>query len=227
MARNRKAAEAVCLDVIESICPGNPNVGLYRELFDKKSPKYLNDAAFHDWMERLRSGQGCLVYVDAPGGKHKLKLERNIGPLAKKYDIQFFQQIWYTDESGDVFLTPNAYLILPWPVRRQAQLLVEKISIPESSGSIDDMTGQVTGSSKGSKLSFNELSLLKAFGLKYTITEFMKYRGGDVQGLAAMNQMIRQTGRVSQEVIEPYSGRAQSSATLKNILLGMHLDNTL
>lgn len=227
MAKNRKAAEAVILDVVESLCPGNPNVGFYRELFDKKSPKYLDDKAFDAWMQRLRNEESYLVFVDPPGSKYKLSLERNIGPLARKYDIEFFQKIWYTDDSGDVFLTPNEYLLLPWPLRRQAQLLVEKISIPESSGSVDDMTGQVTGASKGSKISFNELSLLNAFGLKHTIVELMKYRGGDTKGQAAMNQMIRQTGHASQEVIEPYSGRAQSTVTLKNLLLCMHLDNTL
>lgn len=227
MAKNRKAAESVILDVIDSICPGNPNVQLYKNLFDPKHPNYLSASAFDDWMGRLRRKEGFLVYVDPPGGKFKLTIERNLNILAPKYGIRFFQKLWYQDESGLWFQTPNAYLIMPWPIRRQAQLLVEKNSIPESSHAIDDLTGQVTGDARGSKISFPELSLLKAFGLKSTILEFMKYRGGDTRGYDAMNQMIRQTGHASQEAIEPYSGRAQSTVSLYNFLTAMHYDTTL
>lgn len=227
MPRNRKAAEKVCLEIIDSIAPGNPNVALYQQLFDPKSPKYLNDAQFHNWIERMRNKEGALVYIDPPGSKYPLDVMRNINVLGPKYGIEFFQHIWYQDESGDWFLTPNAYLILPFPVRRQAQLLVEKISIPENNHSIDDFTGQVTGDSKGSKISYPELSLLKAFGLKKTIEEFMHWRGGDVKGNRLMNQQILKTGGASMKALEPYAGEVGSTRSLRNILIGMHYDNTL
>lgn len=227
MARNRKAAEKVILDVIDSIAPGNPNVRLYEELFDPKNPKYLNDANFHNWMERMRRKEGALVYIDSIDTKYRLDAQRNINVLGPKYGIEFFQQLWYQDESGDWFLTPNAYLIVSFPVRRQAQLLVEKISIPEHNRSIDDFTGQVTGDSRGSKISYPELSLLKAFGLKKTIEEFMHWRGGDVKGNRLMNQQIMKTGGASMDALAPYAGEVTSTRTLRNILFGMHLDNTL
>lgn len=225
--RNRKAAEKVMLDVISSICPGNPNVAMYQELFDPKSPKYLNDAMFHDWMERMRRKEGALIYIDPPGSKFKLDVDRNVKELGPKYGIEFMQQLWYQDETGDWFLTPNVYLVLPFPVRRQAQLLVEKISIPENNNSIDDMTGQVTGASRGGKISYPELSLLKAFGMKKTIEEFMHWRGGDVKGHRIMNQQILKTGGASMDALAPYAGEVESTRTLANILLGMHYDNTL
>ncbi|BAS04843.2 putative RNA polymerase beta subunit [Ralstonia phage RSF1] len=215
------------MEIIDSIAPGNPNVALYQQLFDPKSPKYLNDAQFHNWIERMRNKEGALVYIDPPGSKYALDVMRNINVLGPKYGIEFFQHIWYQDESGDWFLTPNAYLILPFPVRRQAQLLVEKISIPENNHSIDDFTGQVTGDSKGSKISYPELSLLKAFGLKKTIEEFMHWRGGDVKGNRLMNQQILKTGGASMKALEPYAGEVGSTRSLRNILFGMHYDNTL
>lgn len=227
MPRNRKAAEKVILGVIDSIAPGNPNVQLYEELFSPQSKKYLNDVAFHNWMERMRNKEGALVYVDPPGSKFKLDASRNIEVLGPKYGIEFFQQLWYQDESGEWFLTPNAYLILPFPVRRQAQLLVEKISIPENNHSIDDFTGQVTGDSRGSKISYPELGLLKAFGLKSTIEEFMHWRGGDVKGNRLMNQQILKTGGASIKALAPYAGEVASTRSFKNILIGMHYDNTL
>jgi hypothetical protein len=227
MAKNRKAAEKVILGVIDSIAPGNPNVALYQQLFDPNSPKYLNDKQFDDWMERMRRKEGALVYVDPPGSKFKLSVDRNLHELGPKYGIEFFQQIWYQDDSGEWFLTPNAYLILPFPVRRQAQLLVEKISIPENNHSIDDFTGQVTGDSKGSKISYPELSLLKAFGLSRTIEEFMHWRGGDVKGNRLMNQQILKTGGASMDALSPYAGEVTSTKSLRNILIGMHYDTTL
>lgn len=227
MARNRAAAERMILDVINSICPGNPNVQFYENLFDPKHENYLNNAAFHDWMERLRRKEGALVYVDPPGSKFQLSVDHNTRVLGPKYGIEFFQQLWYQDESGDWFLTPNTYLILPQPVRRQAQLWVEKVSIPENNNSVDDMTGQVTGASRGSKISYPELNLLKAFGLRKTIEEAMHWRGGDVKGNRVMNQSILKTGSASMDALAPYSGEVGSTVTLRNILKGMHFETTL
>lgn len=226
MPKNRKAAEKVILKVIDSLHPGNPNVAMYQELFDPSSQKYINDRQFDDWMTRLRNKEGALVYVDPPGSKFPLTVERNL-ELGPEYGIEFFQQIWYQDESGEWFLTPNAYLILPFPVRRQAQLLVEKISIPENNHSIDDFTGQVTGDSKGSRISYPELGLLKAFGQKRTIEEFMHWRGGDVKGYRLLNQQIMKTGSGSMNALAPYAGQVTSTRSLKNILFGLHFDNTL
>ena len=225
--KNRKAAERVILDIIDSLCPGNPNVELYRQLFDPKHPRYLNDKAFDDWMNRLRNKEGALVYIDPPGSKYQLDVDRNLHELGPKYGIKFFQQLWYQDESGEWFLTPNVYLILPFPVRRQAQLLVEKISIPEHNHSIDDFTGQVTGDSKGSKISYPELGLLKAFGLSSTIEEAMHWRGGDVKGFRALNQQIMKTGGASMKALAPYAGEVSSTRTLRSLIRSMNYTTTL
>lgn len=227
MARNRAAAEAVILDVVDSICPGNPNVALFKDRFDPKSPNWIDNASFHDWMERIRRGEGAIPYIHPPGSKFEISVERNTTVLAKKYGIEFFQQIWYQDDNGEWFLTPNVYLLLPWPVRRQAQHLVEKISIPEHNHSIDDMTGQVTGDSKGSKISYPELGLLKAFGLSRTIEELMHWRGGDVKGYRLMNQQLMKNGQASMNALSPYAGEVTSTKTFRNILLAMNYTTTL
>lgn len=227
MARNRKAAEKVVLEVVDSICPGNPNVALYQDRFDPKSPNWINDPSFHNWFERIRRGEGAIPYIDPPGSKFVIDVDRNLHVLGPKYGINFFQQIWYQDENGEWFLTPNTYLILPFPVRRQAQLLVEKISIPEHNHSIDDFTGQVTGDSKGSKISYPELGLLKAFGLSRTIEEFMHWRGGDVKGYRLMNQQLMKTGEASMDALSPYAGEVTSTQTFRNILLAMNYTTTL
>lgn len=227
MARNRKAFEAVVLDVVDSICPGNPNVALYKELFDPKNPKYLTDKHIDAWVERIRNGTGAIAYLDPPGSKFKISVDRNIHVLGKKYGIEFFQQLWYQDENGEWFLTPNVYLIVPYPVRRQSQLLVEKISIPEHNRSVDDFTGQVTGDSKGSRISYAELGLLKAFGMDKVIEETMHWRGGDVKGYRLMNQQLLKTGKASMDALAPYAGEVKSTQSLRAIILAMNFDTTL
>lgn len=227
MAKNRPAAEKMILEIIDSIAPGNPNVGFYKELFDPKNPKYIDDKQFDDWMGRIRRGESALVYLDPPGGKFPISVDRNLHELGPKYGIQFFQQLWYQDDNGEWFLTPNVYLVVPFPVRRQAQLLVEKISIPEHNHSIDDFTGQVTGDSKGSRISYPELGLLKAFGMKATIEETMHWRGGDVKGFRILNQQIMKTGSASMKALKPYAGEVASTKSLRNLILAMNYTTTL
>jgi hypothetical protein len=112
-------------------------------------------------------------------------------------------------------------------LRRQAQLLVKKISIPEDNKSVDDFTGQPTGKSKGSKISYPETQILAALNLDNNLTELLKFRGGDVKGFDAMNNSISKTGGVSLASIEKLGTRVKSTETLHTLLTCMHIGNTL
>ncbi|WP_201285368.1 hypothetical protein, partial [Klebsiella pneumoniae] len=89
------------------------------------------------------------------------------------------------------------YLVIDVPLRRQVQLLQSKATIPENNKHIDDLSGQSTGPSKGSKISFPELQVLFAQGLDSTITELIQFRGGDAKAFNAMNRAIIENGGVS------------------------------
>lgn len=222
MAKNRKAAEAVCLKWINEILPGSDNVAFYKEAFAK-----MSDKEFDGFIEGLKDGTKQLAIVAPNGGAPKLEVGRNLR-IAKELGHEFFEKIWF-DHGDDrpPYLSPIKYLIVDLPLRRQAQVLEKKISIPVDNRSIDNFTGQPTGKSKGSKISYPETQILAALNLDATLTEMLKYRGGDLKGFNAMNAQISRTGSVRQETIEPVSGTVKSTETLSVFLTCAHLSNTL
>jgi hypothetical protein len=222
MAGNRKAAEKVILEYIEKMMPGSPNTQLYKELFAT-----MSDKQFDDFMKGIEDGSIRLAIIAPNFGEQQLSTERNL-KLAKELGHEFFERVWI-DPGNDIppYLSPIKYLVVDLPLRRQAQLLVKKISIPEDNKSVDDFTGQPTGKSKGSKISYPETQILAALNLDANLTELLKLRGGDIKGFDAMNAAISQTGGVSQEAIKHLGSRVKSTETLSIFLTCMHLKNTL
>jgi hypothetical protein len=222
MAGNRKAAEAVILEYVEKLLPGSENTKLYKDLFAS-----MGDKQFDEFMGKLKSGEIRLAVIAPNLNEPKLDISRNL-ELAEELDHNFFERIWI-DGGNEVppYLSPQRYLVVDLPLRRQAQLLVKKISIPEDTRSVDDFTGQPTGKSKGSKISYPEMQIMMALNLPASLTEFLKLRGGDVKGFDAMNAAISETGGVSLAAIASLGTKVKSTQTLSTFLTCMHLENTL
>lgn len=218
---NRKAAENFILKYIDKLLPGSQNTTIYKDLF-----KSMSDQDFDEFMTKIETNQIRLAIIVPNFGKESLNVERNFS-IAKELGHNFFQRLWIGIDEYKKYLTPIPYLVVDLPLRRQAQLLVKKISIPEDNNSVDDLTGQPTGKSKGSKISYPELQVLAAMGYDNSISELIKYRGGDTKGFHAMNTVISRTGKVSLKQIEPYAGGVESTRTLYSILTGMHLKNNV
>lgn len=219
---NRKAAEAVVLEYVEKLLPGSPNTKIYKDLFAA-----MSDKQFAEFMGKIEDGSARLAIIAPNLETPKLSMERNLA-LAKELDHEFFERIWIDAGDGTpMYLSPVKYLIVDLPLRRQAQLLVKKISIPEDNRSVDDYTGQPSGKSKGSKISYPETQIMAALNLDASLTEMLKYRGGDVKGFNAMNTAIAKTGGVSLDAIAPQAGKVKSTETLSTFLTCMHLSNTL
>jgi len=222
MNGNRQAAEAVIYKYIEKLLPGSENQQMYKDMFGK-----MSDKDFDLFMSMLEEGKIRLAIV-APNLKEpKLEIERNLA-IADELGHNFFERVWI-DPGNEVppYLSPIPYLIVDLPLRRQAQLLVKKISIPEDNKTVDDFTGQPTGKSKGSKISYPEMQVLAALDLEQNLVEMMKYRGGDVKGFDAMNASIARTGGVSLQNIEKLGTTVRSTETLSAFLTAMHLSNSL
>lgn len=222
MANNRAGAEAFILEWIEKLIPGSENPQIYKDMFAT-----MDDSSFDTFMADLESGEKTLAIVAPNFGKSRLETARNL-QLAKELGHNFFQRIWI-EGSGNTptYLTPIPYLIVDLPLRRQAQLLVKKISIPEDNKSVDDFTGQPTGKSKGSRVSYPETQVMAAMGLDNCLVEMLKYRGGDIKGFDAMNRSISNTGGVRLKSIEHLASGVESTRTMKTFLSGMHLSNNL
>lgn len=223
MSGNRKAAEKELLQCIDALLPGSENTRIYQDIF-----KGMPDNEFDQWISELESGARHLAIIVPELGKVTLDVERNLN-LAEKWGHNFYERIWMDPQNGaPAYLSNDKYLVVDLPLKRQAQFLIKKISIPEDNRSIDTFTGQPTGKSKGSKISWPELQILAALGgFDETIAEFFKFRGGDLQGFNAMNNMIANTGGVSLNSIGSLGTKVKAVQSLSTLLTSMHITNTL
>lgn len=220
----RKATENLLLTTLDEIDVGSSkdNTKYYRDLFSR-----FNDKQFDDFMCKLRDNKITLSMIIPNGGEVKVDVENNFR-IARKFNYEFVDHIKFKDvpEIGD-YITPVKYLTMILPIRRAAQTLSKKISIPESDNKIDMLSGQVTGKSKSSKLTLPEIQILAGMGLKSSIRELVKLRGGDLGGKNAMNTMLMKTGEASQADIEPYTTGVKSVEVLKNYFKAIHIASTL
>lgn len=221
MAGNRAAAQAVILEYIEKLMPGSENPQIYQELFAS-----MDDAAFDVWIQKLELGENRLAIIAPNLHDSRLTIDNNL-KLADELGHNFFEKL-RIDNGNDIppYFTPIPYLVVDLPLRRQAQLLAKKISIAEDTKSVDDFTGQPTGKSKGSKISYPEMQILAALNLDSNTIEMMKYRGGDEKGFDALNTSISKTGGVSLTALGKLGTKVKATQTLGIMLNCMHLSNT-
>jgi hypothetical protein len=222
MLGNRKAAEARILADIEKILPGSENPKYYQALFEG-----MDDQQFDAFMRALESGELTLSIIAPNFDEHQLDVKRNFA-TARQWGHAPFERVWMNDGDGTpMYLSNDPYPIMEVPVRRQAQLQDKKISVAEDAKSVDDLTGQPTGRSKGSKISFPELQLLAAQGLDDSIIELIKFRGGDTKGYNAFVDSLSGSGGVSLKAIQGMAGGVTSTQTLRTLLLCMHVTSTI
>jgi hypothetical protein len=223
MAKNRKAAEDYILKYINKLLPDKSNESLYVNLF-----KSMSDKDFDVFMKKVETGEIKLAVVDPNFNATGLSVERNF-KIAEEFKFEFFKHLWISGSNSTepTYLSVIPYLVMDMPIRRVSQLLTKKMSIPENNNIVDNLTGQPTGASKGARISFPELQVLAAIGMDSSLTEFMKYRGGDRRGLMAMNNTISKTGHVTLADMDKYQSGVESTKTLNVYLTGCHLQNTL
>lgn len=222
MAGNRQAAEALILDVIEEADNGGPNRAIMERYF-----RGMDDAQFAAYIDRLDS-RDEMIHLYVPNkAKHDVDISRNLN-IAEKLGHSFFERLWMTDpKTGQLMLTPKKYMVIHLPLRRQEQTLDKKISIPENNRVIDDLTGQPTGASKGSAISFPEFQVLHSKNMDRSLEELFKVRGGDEKAFREHNRLIMQTGVGRLDVVAQMPTKVRSTQTLADALKGMHLSNTL
>lgn len=218
----REEATAFILKHIEMMLPGSENTTYWKERLNS-----MSDRQFADFMDKLETGEQTLSLVVPNLSKPKLKIETLL-EVAKKLKVEIFQRLYKTDpNTGKRYLTPVRYMTGVMPFRRQVQLLQKKISIPEDNRHIDELSGQPTGPSKGSKVSFPELQVLDAQDINGLLPELLKFRGGDIEAGRALERQVIQTGQGTMSSIPAGATKVRSNETLSTLLKGAHLDNNL
>ena len=219
---NRKAAEAFILQFCKDIEPSGYNLEIYKKAFE-----LMSDNDFDSYMKDIRDGIAFLVLFKPLYKANGLTVENNLA-VAEKYGLQFFEKLIYSgNEDSPDYKTPIDYLIIELPYRRQSQTLVKKVSIPDNNKVIDELTYQPTGDSKGAKISYPELQVLIGMGLENTISELIRFRGGDRNGFNAYNAMFLRYGNANLKTLESYGTGVESTKTLRIYLTAMHLSNTI
>ena len=218
---NKEKAKSFILQFMKDIDPSGYNYNIYKDLLEEMSDKY-----FDEYMKGLASSEKSLVVFKPPYKATGISVENNL-KIAPKYQVSFFEKLIYKREDGLEYKTPIDYLIVDLPYRRMSQNLIKKVNIPEHNKSIDELTYQPTGESKGAKISYPELQVLIGMGLEHSIEELIKFRGGDKRGFHAYNAMFMRYGSASLKVLENYASGVESTKTLKSYLLAMHLNATI
>lgn len=219
----RELAEKEILYFIERILPGGENVKIYQELFARTS-----DIEFDDWMNRLANGEEILSIFNPNFHGTAMSLTRNI-EVGEELGCSLFQHLYLTDQdTGMVRKTPAKYMVGIVPFRRQAQTLESKMSVPDNDNVVDQLTGQATGVSKGSRMSYPEIQVNLSKGLDKMLLELVKFRAGDAKSYAAMNKSIYETGSVSLDSIMANTpSTVKATESLSVILKAMHISNNL
>lgn len=219
----RELAEKEILYFIERILPGGENVKIYQELFASTS-----DIEFDDWMNRLANGEEILSIFNPNFHGTAMSLTRNV-EVGEELGCSLFQHLYLTDQdTGMVRKTPAKYMVGIVPFRRQAQTLESKMSVPDNDNVVDQLTGQATGVSKGSRMSYPEIQVNLSKGLDKMLLELVKFRAGDAKSYAAMNKSIYETGSVSLDSIMANTpSTVKATESLSVILKAMHISNNL
>jgi len=216
----RKTVEALIISIIDTLDPSKTNSALYQKLFAR-----LSNDAFHTYMLGMKDGHIKLtLYV--PNLIMNLKM-KDIFQAAHELDLALFENIRLWDSTTQrYYLTPQKYPVLLLPVRRLKQYLMDKISVPEGDTTIDAFSGQVAKPDKGASISSVEMQTILSKGLKTSISELIRVRGGDINSYSQFRGQLEETGSASLNSIDSDS-RARSSVILSTYLTAMGVSNNL
>lgn len=219
---NRKKAEAAIFKFLKEVEPSGYNIEVYKKVFEE-----MSDKTFDTYMRGLRDKQMFIVIFKPMYEAKGITVENNF-KVAEKYGLKYYERLIFSGNKNEPdHMTATESLVISTPYRRQSQTLVKKISVPPNNKTIDQLTYQPTGASKGSKISFPELQVLIGMKLDKTIEELQQIRGGDRGGFAAYNAMIMRYGRANLAAIDPHRTGVESTRTLKIYLASMHVTSTL
>lgn len=191
------------------------NIGLISNLIDGMSDKEL-DALVDD----IANGKSVLPLV-VPNGS-TIDYE-DLLDTAKKRKVQLHKKI-ITIDGNKRTKGRIPRLVMEVPVKKLAQLVDKKRSIADDQHSVNHLTGQVTGASKSMSITNPELSLWSGNGMSDSIREATKYRGGDINSKLVIEKLAESGMEITQETLERYSSGPEVNNTVKQMLLGMHID---
>lgn len=195
---------------------------LYLKVIDSMSAK-----EFEAWIHDI-DNMDRFLEVMIPVSTGARFPEKEVIALTRKYGGEPFTQLRVVDDvTGETYITPEKYWVPLFPKRRQIQTMDSKVSLPESNKVRDNLTGAVTGASKGSSMSAVQTMSMLSRGCMANALELNKARGGDLTASREMNKALMQDGTVSLNQLLKNNSRPESSDTLGIRWNSMHISHTL
>lgn len=229
MSRRQEVTDYICKQM-DAVIPGDKsNSEMMRKYLDS-----LSEVSFKEYIRTL-----------APATTNEQKRKRNLLPfyrpnlsknkvniahlyrLCEKMGRPLEQRLIMTDPvTGLQYLTPHYYPCYDCNVGRQSQTISKKRSIPQRTQRIENLTGQPTSTSKGSRISSPEAKGLGSRGLVKTLIELAHVRGGSVESYREFRRNISETGQCTLNQVSGLA-RAKSTMTLASYLTACHIGNNI
>jgi len=213
----RKQVEKYIVDMVYKITKSEQNKQLYLDLFKK-----MNDKEFKEFMEWLKDDNILNVIVPHDKGVTNITIENNM-KVAKELGYDFFQYV-FIGPTGDEprRRSSKKYMQYILPFRRTKQTVLKGVSVSENDKKVDVLTGQMSGDSRSSRISYPEMQLLVGMGMTESVLEIASDRGGDPGAYRVLKQALLKYGKASRSMIEMYKEGVVSTQTLKSYFNGMH-----
>lgn len=213
---SREKAEKELYKYVTEIDPSGINTGLLK----KHVPK-LTDEQF------LKMCDDGIPLYQPLEGKTKITTTNNIR-VASMLGVELEDYIWLPEpKTGLVQRTIYKHVVLTLPWRRQTQIIDKKISVAKNDKIRDKITGQVTGPSKASGISFQEGYVMYSQGETTSLREFIHARGGNDKLNRAFYQSIRNTGRGRIDIPGAELTASKTAKTWGHIWRSMHIGNNI
>ena len=214
----RKKIQDYILKAMKLLDPHtNINADYWKKKFDT-----MSDKDFDIFMHNLREGKEN-IHMYVPPFKVRLQ-NKELIKASHELGVKLMHRIWMRDaHTGIKYLTPEEYMVIQMPVRRQQQFLDEKLSVPDNDKTIDGLTGQVAGDSKACSFTTPEIQIFHARNLDATLFEMANVRGGNINNYAEFKRALEETGEVSLNQLDPMN-RTRVAVIGQVFLTAMHLD---
>ena len=175
----RKDVEKFLFKTLKAITGSDENSVIYERYLKKMSDKQMEK-----WLEKCQKGEDKISVVVNSTKAKKVGVEEIIkqGNIIGK---SFFTKVKYKEPDGTEYVSPIDVNVILLPCRRMSQILDKGQSVTKDDAQTDKLTGQPIGESRSASISIHEVNVLAGLGLKASLTELDKYRGGDMGGYNA------------------------------------------